>query len=302
MKIIVTGGAGFIGSHLVERLVKDSHEVVVIDNLSCGNIGNLDKVIDKITFVESELSVYGAWVDHLIGAKWVFHLAALSRIQPSFEDPILHDDATVRSTLNLMIALKDKNIDALVVSSSSSIYGDPDKFPTSENEKIDPLSPYALQKYAEERYAHILGDRYSIPVTSLRYFNVYGPRSYDENNTLNAYSSVVGIFSNQKKSGGKLTITGEGQQKRDFIHVSDVVNANLTVASAIKYTNGESYNVGTGEIHSILDLAKMFDCRYSFIDERKGEAEVTYANIDKLKSIGWFPSVNLLAAINEGNI
>ena len=114
MKIIVTGGAGFIGSHLVERLVKDSHEVVVIDNLSCGNIGNLDKVIDKITFVESELSVYGAWVDHLIGAKWVFHLAALSRIQPSFEDPILHDDATVRSTLNLMIALKDKNIEVII--------------------------------------------------------------------------------------------------------------------------------------------------------------------------------------------
>lgn len=302
MKVIVTGGAGFIGSHLVEKLVRESHEVVVIDNLSGGNIGNLDKVIDQITFIQSDLSINGAWVDCLIGAKWVFHLAALSRIQPSFEDPILHDDATVRSTLNLMVALKDKNIDALVVSSSSSIYGDPDRFPTDESAKIDPLSPYALQKYTEERYAHILGDRYSIPVASLRYFNVYGPRSYDESNTFNAYSSVVGIFSKQKKSGGKLTITGKGKQKRDFVHVSDVVNANLTVASAIKHTNGESYNVGTGEIHSILDLAKMFNCRYSFIDERKGEAEVTYANIDKLKSIGWLPSVRILDAINSEDI
>ena len=160
----------------------------------------------------------------------------------------------------------------------------------------------ALQKYTGERYIHILGERARLPVASVRYFNVYGPRSFDPNNMHNAYSSVVGIFEHQAKSGKLITITGEGSQERDFVHVWDVVDANICVAENINRATNEVFNVGTGKKISILELAKLFKVDYKFIDSRKGEAIVTHADCHELENLGWKAKVQLVDAINLGHI
>ena len=199
MRALVTGGCGFIGSHLVDLLSENNCEVLVIDDLSTGSKKNINKnakYLYKNIIQCSEEEFLEFSPDYL------FHLAALPRIQPSFENPVLHDEVNVRASLYLFGITKRLNLKAFVYSSSSACYGDPLEFPTSEDAVINPLSPYALQKYTSERYLHILGIHYKVPVVSLRYFNVYGPRSFNPQNSYNAYSSVVGIFNERKKRGG----------------------------------------------------------------------------------------------------
>ena len=222
MNALITGGLGFIGSNLVDFLVSKKWDITVIDNLSTGSLDykNLEaeywiKNVDELTFEDIQ------------DFEYVFHLAALPRIQPSFDEPIEHEDANVIITIKLLELLKQsKKLKKLVYSASSACYGTPKNYPTPESEQIQILSPYALQKYSSEQYCLILGERFNIPVITLRYFNAYGPRSFNPNNTQNAYSSVIGVFNAQKNNNTQLTITGDGSQKRDFVHAKDIANAN----------------------------------------------------------------------------
>jgi UDP-glucose 4-epimerase len=196
-------------------------------------------------------------------------------------------------------ALKDsKRLKKLVISSSSACYGDVEELPTTELAPINCMSPYALQKYASEQYSLILGERFGIPVVSLRYFNVYGPRSFNAESRLSAYSSVIGVFNNQLKNKQTLTITGDGSQSRDFVHVRDVGRAN--VAAAMSDVTGEVFNVGFGRAYTILETARFFSDDYTFIPERMGEALATLADISKIKrELGWAPQITLADGIKE---
>lgn len=294
MNALVTGGLGFIGSHVVDFLIKNGLDVTVVDNLSTGSQANsnnraryISKNVEDLIFNEVESFDY------------VFHLAALPRIQPSFTAPEEHEVANVIATVRLLELLKkSKKVKKLVYSASSACYGNPAIMPTPETEHIAPLSPYALQKYAAEQYCLILGERNEIPVVTLRYFNAYGPRSFNPNNKFNAYTSVIGIFHHQKINGEKLTITGDGMQERDFVHVTDIANANFL--AAISKISNRTYNVGFGKCFSILDIAKKFNHPHTFIPERKGEAKITLADISKIKNeLGWVPGIDLEEGIQS---
>jgi UDP-glucose 4-epimerase len=294
MNALVTGGLGFIGSHLVDFLVEKKIDVTVVDNLSTGNEANKNNRAKYILKNVEDLAV-----KEVCDFDFVFHLAALPRIQPSFTTPEEHEFANVVSTIRLLELLKEsKKLKKLVYSASSACYGNPGIMPTPETEHIAPLSPYALQKYTAEQYCLILGERNGIPVMTLRYFNAYGPRSFNPNNKFNAYTSVIGIFHHQKTNGETLTITGDGSQERDFVHAADIANANFMAAtSALTY---QTYNVGFGKCFSILDIAKKFNHPYTFIPERKGEAKITLADISKIKNeLTWAPEINLEEGIQS---
>jgi len=300
--VLVTGGLGFIGSNLVDELVKNNHKVYVIDNLSTGSLENSNSNANYEFFSLSDEFMLSNIIDQ-IKPNWVFHLSALPRIQPSFDDPILHDENNVRNTLKLINALKNRNIESFVNSSSSSVYGNPLNFPTNEFEPINPLSPYSLQKYTSEFYIKILCNTYKIPATNLRYFNPYGNRSFNPKNPMNAYSSVIGIFLNNYKMNAPLKIYGSGNQSRDFIHVNDVAKANLCVASNINISNGKVYNVGYGKTYKIKDIANFISNEIIYEEERTGEANTTWADISSLQKLGWNPEIDVFDYLkNELNL
>jgi UDP-glucose 4-epimerase len=289
---MVTGGCGFIGSHVVDLLISRGYKVVVIDNLSTGNLDNLNP---RAIFIEADVTNYESIKGYFQNINCVFHMAALPRIQPSFDDPLGHEDANVIGTINCMLASRKNKVEKFIFAGSSSCYGNTEEIPTSEQAPINCLSPYALQKYTAEQYCLILGERYGMSVNSVRYFNPYGPRSFNPENKLSAYSSVVGIFNNQSKTG-KLTVTGTGEQSRDFIHVYDLAEA--TVLAAERDITGEVLNVGFGESHTVNYLASLFDCEIEYIPERKGEAQITLANIEKTKRLlQWSPKISLQEGI-----
>lgn len=294
-KFVVTGGAGFIGSHIVDALVEEGHEVVVLDNLSTGREGNVNPAARLVHMDLVEPIDLGKTFK---GAAGVFHVAALPRIQPSFMRPMEHHRANIDATLNVLAGMEEAQCRRLVYSSSSSCYGNPTEFPTTENAKVQLLNPYALQKFASEQYALLLAERYSIRTVALRYFNVYGPRSFNPDNPDNAYSSVIGIFKHHSSRGGRISVTGSGNQKRDFVHVKDVARANLmAMRSDIE---ADVFNVGGGNTQSINDVAALFADEWDYIEERKGEAEITWASIDKIRNgLGWKPVITIDAAIRD---
>ena len=295
LKCVVTGGAGFIGSNLVDFLIEKGFNVAVIDNLSTGKEENINS---KAKFFKKDILDYDKIKDIFKGADYVFHLAALPRIQPSFSDPIYHEKANVIGTINCLLACKGKNIKKFVFSASSACYGTPKEIPTTEKAGIDCLSPYALQKYTAEQYCLILGKRYNIPVVSLRYFNVFGPRSFSPENRFSAYSPVIGIFDYLKKQGKSLTVTGTGEQKRDFVHVKDVALANFLAAQSDKIF--EIYNIGSGENFSVNEIAKEFNAEVEYIKERKGEAQNTLADISKARrDLAWEPAIKVKGYIKN---
>ena len=250
-KAIVTGGAGFIGSHLVDELIKQGVEVTILDNLSTGKKENINP---KAEFIECDIfkDTYGDLIFLLNGADTVFHLAAKTTVQESIEKPSLYNNINVVGTLNLLEAAASMKVKRFIFSSSSSVYGNA-KVPTSENHPLNPMSPYALNKLIGEQYCKLYSEIYNIDTVCLRYFNVYGDRMNNE-----GYKLVFPIFKEQILNNKPLTINNNGEQRRDFIHVNDVVRANILVAKHSNNFNGDIYNVGNGKNYSINEIADMF--------------------------------------------
>lgn len=292
-KVLITGVAGFIGSHLLEYLLDNSDwDITGIDNLSTGSMDNIEKWMSHSRFHFQALSCKD--LKSLKDYEVVFHLAALPRIQPSFEYIIEHIEANLLQAMHLIeLMIQDAHYPRFVYSGSSAIYGTPEQIPTPETEKVDCLSPYAFQKYEVEKYMALIATRYPLNYVTLRYFNPYGPRSFNDKNPFNAYSSVVGIFLNRKQKGLPLLITGNGSQERDFIHVKDLAAANYKAAIHPDTLN-DAFNVGFGATLSILKMAQMISDNYDFIPKREGEAEITFADISKTKRVlGWQPTHRL---------
>src|SRR3989338_4109508 len=261
MKIVVTGGAGFIGSHLVDALVERGFKVHVIDNLSAGKKENVNK---KAVLHIADIRNLKEIKPIIRGADYVFHLAALPRVQYSIENPEETHDVNVSGTLNVLFAAKDGGVKRVIYSASSSAYGDQKRMPLLENMPAAPKSPYGLQKYIGELYCRLFSEVYGLPTVSLRYFNVYGPRFNPEG----PYALVIGKFILQRKLGQPLTITGDGKQTRDFTHVSDVVRANLLAMESKKVGRGESINIGAGNNQSIHHIAELIGGPVELISAR----------------------------------
>ena len=287
-KYIITGGAGFIGSHIVERLLKLKKKIVVLDNLSTGRIENIKKFKKKIKFIKCDLSKKGKWMNEFKGRCYVFHLAALADIVPSIENPARYYNSNVTGTFNVLEACRNAKIIKLVYSASSSCYGVPKKFPTNERESLDPIYPYALSKKLGEDLVVHWGKVYKIPFISLRLFNVYGTRS----RTSGTYGAMFGVFLAQKISKAPFTIVGNGKQTRDFTYVSDVVDA-FVKASKSKLKK-QIMNVGSGHTISVLEIAELLGGNKVFIRKRPGEPESTFADIKLIKKkLGWKPKIEI---------
>lgn len=297
--VLITGVAGFIGSNLLDYLLeKTSWRIVGYDNYSTGNKRNIEAHIENKRFELREENIKN--IKSLKEYDCIFHLAALPRIQPSFEFVTEHISENLVNSMHLIeIMIAENYFPRFVFSSSSAIYGTPSLIPTPESEKIDCLSPYAFQKYEVEKYLELLSTRYPLDYVNLRYFNPYGPRSYNPENKFNAYSSVVGIFLYRHSKGEAPLITGDGSQKRDFIHVYDLAKANYLAAIHPEKLN-TAFNIGNGSTMSVLDLAKELSSDYKFIPKREGESEITFADVNKAKKVlGWFPEYNLVDYIKS---
>ncbi|WP_445775312.1 SDR family oxidoreductase [Shewanella sp.] len=294
MKSIVTGGAGFIGSHLVDALLAEGHEVVVLDNFSTGRPENLEHVRDKIEIIECDLGIPGNWCKSFEGVDWVFHLAALADIVPSIQHPATYFRANVDGTFNVLQASIQSNSKRFIYAASSSCYGIPDNYPTTERSEIRPQYPYALTKRVGEELVMHWAQVYKMPAISLRFFNVFGPRS----RTSGTYGAVFGVFLAQKLAGKPFTVVGDGNQTRDFTFVTDVVAA--IIASAKAYKHGKIYNVGSGCTTSVNKLVELLEGEKIYIPKRPGEPDCTFADITKIKEeIGWTPKVTFEEGVSE---
>ena len=284
-KILVTGGAGFIGSNLVDKLVDLGHEVTVLDNLVTGQLSNLKKVKNKIKFVNIDLSSKKTRLDKFFKkVDWVFHLAGLADIVPSIKNPSNYIDTNVVGTLNVLEASRKANIKKLIYAASASCYGIPKSYPTNENSKIDPKYPYALSKFLGEQLVLHWTKVYNMPNVSLRFFNIYGPRS----RTTGAYGAVFGVFLAQKLANKPFTIVGNGNQTRDFTYVNDLVEA--IILSAQKAEKGKIYNVGSGKETSVNKIADIIKGERVVIPKRPGEPDRSLADISKIKNeLNWKP-------------
>ncbi len=299
MKAIVTGGAGFIGSHLVDALIDRGDKVWVIDNFSTGKRENVNPRAKLIEFDIQHVNVESIFESYR-NIDFIFHLAALPRVQYSIDHPVETNAVNITGTLNVIAIAVFLNAKRLIYSSSSSIYGNQPVLPLKEDMPANPLSPYALQKYTAERYCQMLLCRPDRPnrlssAVSLRYFNVYGPRQSDKG----SYPSAIATFIRYKKAGYTSFIYG-GEQTRDFTWVGDVVKANILAAESDKVGNGEVINIGGGTSYSINQLSEMIGGRYIHEPARAGEPLHTLADISKAKNLlGWEPAVTLEDGIAE---
>jgi UDP-glucose 4-epimerase len=276
---VVTGGAGFIGSHLVERLLAEGHRVTVIDNLATGRPENLAAVRDRIAFFRADVADLSAIQAAFQGAEWVFHLAGLADIVPSIQEPLDYHHANVSGTIAALEASRRAGVQRFVYAASSSCYGVPDQVPTPEIAPVRPMYPYALTKYLGEQYALHWASVYQLPAISLRLFNVYGPRS----RTTGAYGAVFGVFLAQKLAGKPFTVVGNGTQTRDFTYVTDVADA--FVAAAGSNLNGEVLNVGSGGTYSVNHLVSLLEGPVVHVPKRPGEPDCTFADTSKIERL-----------------
>ncbi len=285
MNTLVTGGAGFIGSHLVDALLLQNHKVIVIDDLSTGRLENLSEVksnknlqiVDESITEKEKISEYFSNID------WVFHLAGLADIVPSISNPENYFRVNSLGTMNVLELSRNNGVKRFIYAASSSCYGIPKLYPTPESSDIQVEYPYALTKYLGEECVLHWGKVYDLPVISLRLFNVYGPRS----RTTGTYGSVFGVFLAQKINTKPLTVVGDGTQLRDFTFVSDVVNAFLNAADST--VRQEIFNVGSGSPQSVNRLVELLECEdIEYIPKRPGEPDCTHADVSKIKEIlGW---------------
>ena len=300
MKSLVTGGAGFIGSHIVDKLIELGHEVLVIDNES-SEVHEHFYYNDRAKYYILDIANYGDTRYLYDGVDYVFHCAAESRIQPAIENPLLAVKTNTLGTATVLQCAREAEVKRVMYSSTSSGYGLKNTPPLDENMPDDCLNPYSVSKVSGEKLCKMYTDLFGLDTVIFRYFNVYGPREPLKG----PYAPVVGLFLRQKSFGQPLTIVGDGTQRRDFTHVDDVVNANiLAMQHQELYGNsgvfGKVYNVGTGKNHSVLELARMISDEVKFIPARIGEAYITLANNDKIKyTFNWEPTKRIEDYIKE---
>ena len=291
---IVTGGAGFIGSHLVDALLAENISVRVIDNYSTGRPENLAHVAGQVELVEADFAKSGSWQKLFQDTDWVFHLGALADIVPSIQRPADYFQANVDGTFNVLEAAKNAGVKRFVYAASSSCYGIPDKYPTSEDADISPQYPYALTKRLGEELVMHWAQLYNLPAIALRLFNVYGPRS----RTSGTYGAVLGVFLAQKLAKKPFTVVGDGTQTRDFTYVTDVANAFLTAAQSSVCE--EIFNVGSGETVSVNRLVELLGGEVTYIPKRPGEPDCTYADITKIRrDLKWQPKVGIKQGVDN---
>ena len=294
MKAIVTGGAGFIGSHVVDALLGEKIEVTVLDNFSTGRTQNIEHVRNQIELVECNLDVKGDWDKHFVNVDWVLHLAALADIVPSIQQPEAYFQANVQGTFNVLQAAKETGAKRFIYAASSSCYGIPDHYPTSEQADIRPQYPYALTKRLGEELVLHWEMVYGLPSVSLRFFNVYGPRS----RTSGTYGAVFGVFLAQKLANSPFTVVGNGEQSRDFTFVTDVAKAVLVAANS--NCSGQIYNVGSGATVPVNRIVELIGGDKIYIPKRPGEPDCTFADISRIRSdLGWSPRVSIEQGIAE---
>lgn len=294
-KVLVTGGAGFIGSHIVDTLVDKGCKVTVLDNLSTGKLSNLVHVEDSISFIEADIQDLASLRKAAKDCDVIFHEAALVSVPQSVKEPIRSTMINDVGTLNVLEAARDNSVRRVVFACSSAVYGDDPQVPKNEKMKPEPMSPYAVQKLTGECYAQIYPDLYGVETVSLRYFNVYGPRQ----DPTSPYSGVISIFMSRASQGQAPVIYGDGKQTRDFVFVRDVVSANLLAAS-VQGIRKEIFNVGIGSSISINGLWKTISSMAGLsVDpeygpERPGDILESVSNIDHIQNtLGFNPEYSL---------
>lgn len=288
-QVLITGGAGFIGSHLVEHLFRDAYEVKVLDNFSTGRRENLDHLhtFERLTLNECDIKYFDSIQNHFQDIDWVFHIASLADIVPSIERPDDYYQSNVHGTFNVLEACRKYGIKRFIYAASSSCYGIPDSYPTSETAEIRPQYPYALTKYLGEQLVMHWCKVYKLPAVSLRLFNVYGPKS----RTSGTYGAVFGVFLAQKLANKPFTVVGDGKQTRDFTFVTDVVEAMIKAAES--NITDEIINIGSGQTYTVNRLVGLLGGDVVHIPKRPGEPDCTWADITKAKKLlGWQPKVS----------
>ena len=291
IKSLVTGGAGFIGSNLVDYLIDRGHQVVCVDNESaeCN-----DKFYwnDKAINVKGDVTDYKFMKNVFVGAEYVFHLAAEARLQPAIKNPIEAVYKNCVGTTTVLQCAREAGVKRVVYSSTSSGYGYNEP-PNVETQPDDCLNPYSVSKIAAEKMCKMYSDLYGLETVVLRYFNVFGERSP----TRGQYAPVIGIFERQRDAGEPLTIVGDGTQRRDFIYVKDVARANYlaSLMPRVREHLGEVFNVGSGVNYSVQQIADAISDNQTYIPKREGEMDTTWSNIEKINQvIGWRPEVDVL--------
>ena len=280
-KVIVTGGAGFIGSHIVDTLIKQGIEVIILDNLSTGKKENINP---KATFIECDLTKDKPLFRDV---DVVFHLAATPQVQYSMENPT--DNNNIDSLINILELSKKSGVKRFIFSSSSSVYGNPNYVPINENHPTNPLSPYALHKLVGEQYCKLYSEVYDLDTVCLRYFNAYGDRMPNKG----AYRSVISIFKEQHSKKQPLNIVNDGEQRRDYVHVDDIVNANILCANSTKKLNGDIFNVGTGKSYSVNEVADMFGGEKQYGEKRIEPKNSIAENAKIVLDLNWEPKNKL---------
>jgi UDP-glucose 4-epimerase len=291
-KVVVTGGAGFIGSNLVDALIERGYEVHVVDSLVAGKKEHVHRKAKlHVVDVRDRKKLEKIFKN----ATCVFHLAALPKVQYSIENPEETASVNVDGTLAVLTVAKKMKVGRVIYSASSAVYGDADTLPLHEDLPARPVSPYGLQKYIGEHYARLWSEVYGLSTVSLRYFNVYGPRQSEEG----AYALVIARFLKQRREGGPMTITGDGTQTRDFTHVRDVVRANILAAESEKVGKGEVINIGSGRSISVIEIARHVGGPITHVPPRLEPKHSRADNKRAKKLIGWKPQEKFEVALAE---
>ncbi len=292
-KIVVTGGAGFIGSHLVDSLISDKHEVIVVDNLVAGK---REQINAAAVFHELDVRDTAQFTSACVGAVCVFHLAALPRVTESVLDPVGTHDSNVNGTLSALTAARDAGVPRFIFASSSSVYGPTTTLPSQEHHPANPASPYALHKLIGEHYCSMFNQLYGLETICLRAFNVYGPR---EDGT-GSYATVIGKFRNRTRAGQPLLIFGDGSQTRDFIHVRDLVRAYRAAMTSERVGHGEAINVCANQRYAINEIADLVGGPREYHPPRPGDVLHTLGDFSRARELlGWAPEISLAAGVAE---
>jgi nucleoside-diphosphate-sugar epimerase len=300
-RYLVTGGAGFIGSHLVENLVKQGHDVRVLDNFLTGKRENIVEFLEEIDLIEGDIRDLETCRQALEGVDFVLHQAALPSVPRSIEDPLLTNEINIGGTLNLLLASKEKKVRKFVFASSSSVYGDDEILPKKEGSEGVPLSPYAVTKLVGEKYCQVFSLAFGLSTISLRYFNIYGPRQ----DPFSQYAAVIPLFITKIIQGERPVIFGDGEQSRDFTYVANIVAANRLAIEAPE-TSGEIINVACGDkttVNQLYETIKKIlqkDLAPIFEDPRPGDIRHSFADIAKARELlKYKPKISLTGGLQE---